>query len=424
MSSPIRLDHLTGIRSLLALWIVCGHYLPHEKPTSFLAASTCRSFMAVDVFVVMSGFVTHWAYGDRLQKGELRIRQFYVRRMAGIVLTTYIAMVLSLIVVIMVPEFRNSFMPSALTLLGCFSFLAHWVKPSAWCPAPPSWTIEVLIPSWLLYPFTRRLVDGVDSRAGTPGLVLLIAALHALSFGPLLLLFLLQGFKLTWVQYATDFFWPPSQLADFAIGVVAAALAQKSAIPDNCREEGHREAEETGALHGYSWQGLLADLSFFGTAAVVIWMPPPANRAECETNESALLTHGLALPIAAWLALSVHGGLVARILSHQALVALGNYSSEVYLFKWPLVALFHHVFQQWPLPLDVFMAFLLLLWLLSGVYVEFLAPPLVRHLRASLELFIDWLQVHATKSEGWVAGSCRGRRRAICSCRCHRGSVS
>ena len=42
------------------------------------------------------------------------------------------------------------------TLLGCFGFVQHWIRPATWCPAPPSWTIEALLPSWLLYPFLRR----------------------------------------------------------------------------------------------------------------------------------------------------------------------------------------------------------------------------------------------------------------------------
>lgn len=373
MVAGSRLDHLTGIRGLLALWIVCGHYMPRSDRFTFFEAAACRSFMAVDVFVVMSGFVTHWAYADRIRQGTLSTRSFYVRRMAHIILTTYIAMAVSLIVVAAVPKFRSSFMPDVWTLVSCVSFVAHWVRPAVWCPAPPSWTIEALIPCWLAYPFARRLTDRVDSYGGTSALILLLLALHAISFGPLVYLYFLQDGQLSWGQFATDFMWPPSQLADFTIGVVAALVTKK----------------HENDLANLCWPGLLADVSCAGAVALVLCMPIPATHAECQRNENALLTHGFALALAAFMFGSSgrggNGGLIARLLSHEALVVLGAYSFEVYLFQWPLVSVFHYFFQQWPLPSDAFIAYLLLLWILAGFYVEFLAPPMVRWLRSKSE---------------------------------------
>ena len=189
MAETVQLDHLTGIRFFLALWIVCGHYMPSE-PTDKGFAVTCRSFVAVNFFVVMSGFMTHLAYGHRLASGALTLKSFYFRRMAQIVLTTYIAMLCSLLVVLTVPEYRQSFMPSPWTILGCLGFVMHWIRPATWCPAPPSWTIEALIPGWLLYPFLRRLVEALDRR-GLLALGSFMLLLYAISFGPLLLLYFL-----------------------------------------------------------------------------------------------------------------------------------------------------------------------------------------------------------------------------------------
>lgn len=370
MAAGSRLDHLTGIRGLLALWIVSGHYLPRNERLTRLEAAACRSFMAVDVFVVMSGFVTHWAYADRMRQGTLSIRSFYVRRMAHIILTTYIAMVASIIVVAAIPEFRSKFMPDVWTLISCIGFVAHWARPAVWCPAPPSWTIEALIPCWLAYPFTRRLIDRVDSCGGSWALMLFLLALHAVSFGPLACLYFLQDGQLMWGQFATDFMWPPSQLADFVIGVGAAFLTRK------------HESD----FANLCWPGLLADVSCVGVVALVLCMPIPGTHAECERNENALLTHGVAPILAIFMfGSSISGGLIARLLSHEALVALGGYSFEVYLFQWPLVSIFHYFFQQWPLPTDAFMAYLLLLWIIAGLYVEFLAPPMVRWLRSKSE---------------------------------------
>ena len=364
------LEHLTGIRSLLALWIVCGHYMPAASTLGILQAATCRSFTAVDVFIVMSGFVTQWSYGKRLRSGQLSIGRFYIRRLSYTVVTTYVAMVVSILVVLAVPAYRSSFMPSAWTIFSCFTFVAHWIRPSTWCPAPPSWTIEALIPSWLLYPFLRELVERVDAKHGRCALLMTTVLVHLVSFGPLYALYIQQGQQLTWGQYATGFMWPPAQLGDFAIGVITAFCCQKE--DDQKRDEGWSAVAKA----------VLADLSLLLCAGLVLLLPVPLTHAECETNSNALLTHALALPIALFMYGSRKGGLGAYFLSHKALVSLGKYSFEVYLFQWPLLAIFRQLCQQWPLAPDTFMAFLLLLWLVAGLYVEAIAPVITDVVRS------------------------------------------
>ena len=49
---------------------------------------------------------------------------------------------------------------------------------------------------------------------------------YLVSFGPLLYLYHLQAGHLNWGQFATAFMWPPSQLADFALGVAASSLPE------------------------------------------------------------------------------------------------------------------------------------------------------------------------------------------------------
>lgn len=95
-----KLDHLTGARFLASLWIVCGHFAPRLEETAFTVVRH-RGNAAVNFFVLTSGFVTHWAYADRLTScdaGELR--RFFVRRMGRVVLTTWVAMLLGLSVLL------------------------------------------------------------------------------------------------------------------------------------------------------------------------------------------------------------------------------------------------------------------------------------------------------------------------------------
>jgi len=381
-----RMEHLSGLRCLLAFWVVCGHYAPRGPPSAF-SAGACRSFMAVDVFVVMSGFVTHWSYGPRLCCGSLSLRQFYVRRLANVILTTYCAMISSLLVVLAVPELRAKLTPSAWTIAGCLGFVVHWVDPEAWCPAPPSWTVEALLPSWLLYPLTREALARVEARGGGVGLVAVAVALWVVSFGPIVVIFAAQGFHLTWAQYATDFLWPPAQLADFMIGAAAAAIALRHNSNGGEEDDIDGKALQKLSCCSRAWpaaRALMADAAFVAMVATVLLAPPPKTHAECQTDWNALLSHEWALAIAIFLygsAPAGYGGLAARLLGHKALAALGTYSFEVYLFQWTLVAIFHAAVGQWPLSSEVFMAFLLTLWLVSGLYVEWVGAPLTCALR-------------------------------------------
>ena len=73
--------------------------------------------------------------------------------------------------------------------------------------------------------------------------------------------------------------------------------------------------------------------------------------------------------------------LLERLLSHKALVSLGVYSFQVFLFQSPLRAVF------WLLALDPrsgcanFFAYAVVLWILSGVYYEYIETPFVAWLR-------------------------------------------
>ncbi|CAJ1398676.1 unnamed protein product [Effrenium voratum] len=330
--------------------IVCGHYMPRtDGPVTFLGTLSCRSFVAVDVFVVMSGFVTHLAYGHRLATWSLR--RFYLRRMGQIVVTTWVAMLTSIVVVLVVPEYRR-FSPGGLELAACLGFLRHWARPGAWCPAPPSWTVEALIPCWLLYPFLAQLAEKIQARRLTACFMVL---LYLASFGPMLCLYWAQGGTVSWAQFSTSFMWPPAQVADFGLGVLAAELGK-------------------GEHDFRLWKALIADLAFAASAAAVMLLPVPGTHAECQEDHNALLSHGCSLAIAVFIYGSQHGSCVAHLLSHPALVALGKYSFEVYLFQWPLQAVLRQLLGQWPFEPDVFMGFLLLLWLLAGLYVEYVAP--------------------------------------------------
>lgn len=173
-----------------------------------------------------------------------------------------------------------------------------------------------------------------------------------------------QEGHLNWGQFATSFMWPPAQLGDFVLGVVASQIARQ--------------------LDGGDHLGLLGDLALVAWAAVVVMLPSPKSRAECQTDGNALLSHGGALAIAVFMCFGrFKGSVLGRVLSHPAVVALGKYSFEVYLFQWPLQAIFRQ-WQRWP-ENETFMAFLLLLRLVVVSKIVFVF--------SHGDSYQDWLNV-------------------------------
>eukprot|EP00435_Cladocopium_sp_Y103_P003820 s3472_g1.t1 len=203
-----KLEHLTGARFLASLWIVCGHFAPRLEETAFTVVRH-RGNAAVNFFIVMSGFVTHWAYADRLTScdaGELR--RFFVRRMGRVVLTTWVAMLLGLSVLLV--QLRGD-TPDLGHVLRCFLFLETWRDPIDWCPNGQTWsamqrfaqlieldayrnnvTVAALLPSWLLYPVTLQVIL-ILRETGRAALFLGAFILVVLSVGPLAVVFCHQG---------------------------------------------------------------------------------------------------------------------------------------------------------------------------------------------------------------------------------------
>eukprot|EP00440_Ansanella_granifera_P016511 gb/GFBE01017939.1/.p1 GENE.gb/GFBE01017939.1/~~gb/GFBE01017939.1/.p1 ORF type:complete len:410 (+),score=38.16 gb/GFBE01017939.1/:1-1230(+) len=314
-----QLQHLTGARCLAALWIVCAHYLPKlpEGSGPSFNGAVFRVNVAVCFFVIVSGFVTHYAYGARDLAGFWGLAQFYARRLGRVVFTFWVAMAFSVYILT-----RTGTHWEAWYLVRCALFIEQWVS---WCPNGPSWFVFALLPSWILYPLTRRVVVNAEERYGGAGLVSLLLGLWAISFGPAICLLAVDG-GISMQQHSDMTFWPPAQMADFAIGMTAAALVR-------------RRMKDSGSFEMRN--GLLADGSLLLIVLVVFLVPRPSTTFALHLNAwEPLLDHGLALPIAAFLVGSCSRGqpegLGAKLLAHRALASLGEMSFEVYIFQRPM----------------------------------------------------------------------------------------
>ncbi|CAE8670298.1 unnamed protein product [Polarella glacialis] len=384
-----RLDHLTGARCLASVWIVCGHFVPRLEPTVFSAARH-RGNTAVNFFIVMSGFITHWVYATRVLQGG-QIRRFYVRRIGRVVITTWIAMLLG--VAVLLVQLRGQ-CPDLGHLLRCFLFVETWHDPVDWCPNGQTWTVAALLPSWLLYPLTCRAVAAAERCGGATALAALAALLWLVSFGPLWVLFVRQGSWITNKQGVWGYVWPPSQLADFALGVTTAALARRHAAAASSASEEDSDEQEPGMRRVWA-RGLLADGCILIVGLTCLCAPWYGGREGWEP----LFNHGFGLLFAAFLYGSAAGGgsgLVARLFRHDVLVCLGAYSFEVYLFQYPVHEIFvavgdvsgafdmRNAKREYNNNSCGFVVFFFSLWLAAGLYAEFVESHLIR-----------WLQVEA-----------------------------
>jgi peptidoglycan/LPS O-acetylase OafA/YrhL len=296
------------------------------------------------------------------------------------------------VLILAVPSLREELLPDSWTLAGCYGMVVHWMYPEAWCPAPPTWTIEALLPSFLLYPaVTRTVVARVEARGGVKGLCAFLVALWVVSFGPILILYIAQGRKINQAQFAVQFFWPPAQLIDFVIGVIAAAITQQQ-TGATCRKLAHADDDRESRMlpeadsgyrawvRSFSWAGLLADVTFFTVGGIILLMPSPMAsllKGECRTDADALLSHAFVPAIAGflhWSTVAGRAGIAAQLLSHRFLVLLSTYSLEVYLFQWPVFTAVRYFCGRATMPSQLFMASFLALWLAAGLYVERVAP--------------------------------------------------
>eukprot|EP00435_Cladocopium_sp_Y103_P051658 s729_g16.t1 len=264
-----RFEHLNGARCLAAFWIVCAHYMPQEEVEdgwSLSGRAYYRVNVAVCFFVLTSGFVTHWTSAAMTIDGAWPLLGFYLRRLGRVLLTFWLAMLWA--VYLLKREGKDD-LPLDY-VVKCFCLIEQWFK---WCPNGPSWFIFALLPSWLLYPLSRKVVQYVEDRGEGSGLLALAAASFLVSTGPGLFLLLVNG-NITMQQHNDMMFWPPSQLADFLMGMTTAALVR--------RYKGTRLKA-------------LADLSMLLVLLVVFLLPRPPQTYEMHLNGwEPLLDHGLA----------------------------------------------------------------------------------------------------------------------------------
>jgi len=319
---------------------------------------------------------------------------WYRARISRIVLTTWLSMLLGLILdhYILQIDYKSN-------MFSCFFFLEFWTIGQsnyddfpAWmrCPNVPAWYIASLVPCWLLFPVTLPFFRSCLKFPKAWPLLPMLLLLSAASYAPVQALIKKDPLPMNMPNFM--FYFPPSQFADFFAGAGAAALA-KSHQPVFKRWLTAPTKPQTGlaAIAGM-WRGILlsclVDACMVAVAAIFLQPVDAADRAK-----EAALYHSGTLPMCFFLYFSVvssGSGLTTLFLRSTPLVSLGQYALYVYLFQMPYVEFFAWAATggdkaelQMPnsppwrsLTSDSFVFYLTTLWILSALYAEFVEAPI------------------------------------------------
>jgi peptidoglycan/LPS O-acetylase OafA/YrhL len=224
------LPHLDGLRCLCCAWIVVSHFANPRVPNNRLKGVLERGYIAVDFFIVLSGFTTHYAAASKPLGTAAQISRFHLQRV-GRILPLHWACVA---VQVVLNHYVNS-----LNLVGSLLLLTAWNCYASFAAAenalfgahqcdfwpynPLHWTLSTLLFSWLLYPLMRPLVRCGGARTPCRAACVALAWLCASQLPHVLLrvyLYVVRGTTYVPTElWKLLYQWPPCRVPDFVFGM-------------------------------------------------------------------------------------------------------------------------------------------------------------------------------------------------------------
>jgi len=308
------LPALTGLRFLLALWVILDHL---TGPGMMLDASARAlpypvyalirgGYLAVTTFFVLSGFVLARSYADTRWNGRSLLR-YGVGRLARV----YPVYVLSLLMV--APFILADTAPRKVPLVAAHGLLIQgWLGhlPVSW--NTPAWSLSCEMFFYLLFPLAAVWMQG----AGWRKTLAVAAAACCLT-------------HLMWDIGISDEIKPLIHMADFLMGI-AASCAYDLLLRSPRRPAG-------------AWlyvPGMALGAALIAYPAV---LPSPIDLNSALRPLNALLLVGFALG----------GGAAARVLSTRVAVYLGKSSYAMYILHVPLLWWYSRWTHQFSGPLYI-----------------------------------------------------------------------
>ncbi len=314
------LPALSGIRTLLAVFILLFHFTPPH--VDFLHPIIDNSFIFVGTFFLISGFILTYNYDERAL--SLSKRDFWLARFARLYPTYLFVLLLSTPLLFAEwqarshAEFWTGMVVTPLLLQGWSPSLATF-----WNTV--SWTLSADLLLYLLFPYILRVWATRASRFNTPArLVGIILALWLLGLAPHIYYYFANPDHLaapadrftgtTWMRVLK--YTPPAYLCTFLVGLTLAKLHAKIRLTP----------ERRLALCAI---GLTVILVFFYRAA---------------PHVPYVIIHGaLLLPFFCMLVLGLTGSNpIASVFAFRPLVILGEATFALYLLHFNVFELIHN----------------------------------------------------------------------------------
>jgi len=348
-----QLPALTGVRFLLAVWVVFHHLTGHHMMLEAWAQSlpSCLreivrgGYLAVGTFFLLSGFVLARSYGETVWS-----RRNLIRYGAGRLARIYPAYLLSLLIV---SPFVCRFLanPAAvpkLPVIASYVFVLQGWERAVVHWNTPAWSLSCEFFFYLCFPM---LAFCLRRRSGTT----VAAAVAAAVAMPAVL---------AWLG-APDYWKPFAHLADFLLGIAAAGVF------DRLSARGPRWAARGWCLY----------VPAVAAGACIVAFPNLT--AGWTTLTIALRPMNVALV----LGLGLGGGLPARLLSTRLAKLLGDASYSLYILHVPLLWWFSRYWghQAAALPGVYAAVYLILIVAASAAVFQFIEAPANRRIR-------DWVK--------------------------------
>ncbi|ADW73443.1 acyltransferase 3 [Rahnella aceris] len=299
----IRLLHLDGIRGLLALTVILGHWLGSRLGWGNVNFS--HSYISVDGFFILSGFVLAYVYSDKLKSNSISWSCYSLHRLARLyplhILTMFFTYLIYSNFYTAYP-FEDPLKTAIYNLL-----LVHGMGLSnSWSWNDPSWSISVeFFCSVLVFPLLLKIRRNITlATISAIGYVLVIAVHQNLMASNDLHLYILSsGFI--------------KSISGMSLGVLV-----KNAVTENGK------LEEKKAFNSLMQLLTLSFISYF-----------------IYTKDLVTSYDGIAIIAIAYFIYSttIHDTILTKILSSYIISGIGKISFSLYLFHTPLMLILDQI---------------------------------------------------------------------------------
>uniref|UniRef100_A0A7S4JRG3 Acyltransferase 3 domain-containing protein n=1 Tax=Odontella aurita TaxID=265563 RepID=A0A7S4JRG3_9STRA len=407
---PPRLYHLDGFRFIVGLWLVVAHnFDPKVLGEGTLLEKFCfRRYVAVSFFLVLSGFVSQYAYCGRNFNEPGVLKKFYVGRIGSVLACYYATMVVSLIMKLVSPDYSYAAkgknwgigLPLVITLTQT------WVPKYAYFGNPPAWTMSTLVAHWAAFPWLQKwLLQAGDKKVRAVAILLPVLACI-----PVCITLIVEGGRLPGRVWYIFYTFPLSRFPDFAYGAALSEIFVRKFRSDSKKEEteGGTADEELKPWWNRVSLPFLADLIFPIVITLILAVPYSGRKSIFDSIMIFAPMHLFGLLIFGS-SVDPSKSYTARVFALEPCRKLGDFAFQVYLWRYPLFAAVCWIQNgQYPsgwvyLSPPYFFPSFFVLYLLSYLWYRFVDNPIRKHL-TSASTRHDNMEEHNAKCSTLSAG--------------------